>query len=199
MTRLPHLLMTLCLTTAATSCATSKERSSGAVLGPAGAGASSSGCPRWVDLGSRACASEKSDQKRVCDVGLSPKMDDPELRRSSSESSGKEKIASRLKTHITSITKNWADRPASGTMGTTERRDVLARLNQTDLDLSGVAAVDHCVATDGREFSLMEMSFDGIKDAINSMNQLPKELKEEIIQKSNAVFDELNQIHNSNK
>ncbi len=150
------------------------------------------GCPDWAQGGSTGCP-----KPQICDVGvvsLASSGGDKQLAVRQSEEDGRTKLAARLKSNVAQRVSNATRATTQGGAGTVDKDEILGFLNQSKIDLTGSAAINHCMSDDGLVVSLMQLDPAAVKDLVKQMAQaqIPEEVKQNIRAEADKMYEELN-------
>jgi hypothetical protein len=156
-----------------------------------GGGNNVSGAPDWVNKGSGAFGGEKG--RVFFGIGISSGIRNAALRRQDSDSKARADIAAVMNTYVTRLTKSYAaSTMANDPSQTSEEQHVQDALKTfTQMQLSGVAIVDHFVAADGTEYALAKLDMDGFKNQMDKMKELNAKVKEQVKANADKAFDDL--------
>jgi hypothetical protein len=149
------------------------------------------GAPNWVNKGSGAFNGEKG--RVFYGIGISSGIRNAALRRQDSDSKARADIAATLNTYVTRLTKSYAASTTAGDMSaSSEEQHVSDALKTyTQMQLSGVAIVDHWVANDGTEYALAQLDMDGFKGQMDKMKELNAKVRDQVRANADKAFDEL--------
>jgi predicted aminopeptidase len=149
------------------------------------------GAPNWVNKGSGAFNGEKG--KVFYGIGISSGIRNAALRRQDADSKARADIAAILNTYVTRLTKSYAaSTMANDPTQTSEEQHVSDALKTyTQMQLSGVAIVDHWIANDGSEYSLAQLDMEGFKGQMDKMKELNAKVRDQVKANADKAFDEL--------
>ncbi len=149
------------------------------------------GAPNWVNKGSGAFNGEKG--RVFYGIGISGGVRNAALRRQDSDSKARADIAATLNTYVTRLTKSYAASTTAGdpNVSSEEQHVSDALKTYTQMQLSGVAIVDHWIANDGTEYALAQLDMDGFKGQMDKMKELNAKVKEQVKANADKAFDEL--------
>ena len=147
--------------------------------------------PDWVNKGS---GTGTGDKGRVfTGVGISSGVRNASLRRTDADAKARAAIAATMSTYVTRLTKSYADSTTAGDpkVSSEEQHVSDALKTFTQMQLSGVAIVDHWIANDGTEYALAVLDIDGFKGQMDKMKDLNAKVKEQVKANADKAFDEL--------
>ena len=149
------------------------------------------GAPNWVNKGSGAFNGEKG--RVFYGIGIASSTRNAALRRQDADSKARADIAATLNTYVTRLTKSYAASTTAGDPNVShEESNVSDALKvYTQMQLSGVAIVDHWVANDGSEYALAQLDMDGFKGQMDKMKELNAKVKDQVKANADKAFDEL--------
>lgn len=149
------------------------------------------GAPNWVNKGSGAFNGEKG--RVFYGIGISGGVRNAALRRQDSDSKARADIAATLNTYVTRLTKSYAASTTAGdpNVSSEEQHVSDALKTYTQMQLSGVAIVDHWIANDGTEYALAQLDMEQFKNGMDKMKELNAKVRDAVRANADKAFDEL--------
>ncbi len=153
------------------------------------------GAPDWVTKGCSTYFKKNKDDKVLCGVGSSLNKN-PSDARTIAVIKARAEIAGNIQTHITVILKDYS-MTASGKKEFAP--DDYQRIEDfstqiTQMTLYGTEVVDYWVSKNSTLYALVVLTKRQFKDSINQMNGLSGSLKENIIERADKSFNQIDNI-----
>ena len=153
------------------------------------------GAPEWITKGCSTYYKNNKDDRVLCGVGSSLNKN-PSDARTIAVIKARAEIAGNIQTHITAILKDYS-------MTETGRKefaqDDYQRIEDfstqiTQMTLYGTKVVDYWVSKNGALYALVVLTKGQFKDSINQMNSLSENLKENIIERAEKSFKQVDNV-----
>lgn len=148
--------------------------------------------PDWVNRGSGAFGGEKG--RVFYGVGIASGIRNAAMRRSTGDSRARAEIAKTLDTYVSVLNKDYMASTSAGdpTVSSEEQHVEQALRTYSNMELSGVAIVDHWVDNDGTEYALSQLDMEQFKNGMDKMKELNSKVKDQVRANAEKAFDELN-------
>lgn len=148
--------------------------------------------PDWVNRGSGAFGGEKG--RIFYGVGIASGIRNAAMRRSTSDSRARAEIAKTLDTYVSVLNKDYMASTTAGDMSASSEEQHVQQALKTysQMELSGVAIVDHWVDNDGTEYALAQLDMQQFKDGMDKMKELNAKVRDAVRANADKAFDELN-------
>lgn len=147
--------------------------------------------PDWVNRGSGAFGGEKG--KVFYGVGIASGIHNMAMRRSTGDSRARAEIAKTLDTYVSVLNKDYMASTTAGDMSASSEEQHVSQALKTysQMELSGVAIVDHWVDNDGTEYALAQLDMDTFKNGMDKMKELNAKVRDAVRANADKAFDEL--------
>ena len=153
------------------------------------------GAPEWVTKGCYAYLKQHNDERISCGVGSSPPSKNPSDARTVAVVVARAEIARSIQTHITNVLKDYSlTTTGKRELGQDYQRIENFSLQVSQMILPGTEVIEFWISKNGTQYALVAITKEQFKDSINQMKAVPDSLKDNIIERAEKSFNEIDNI-----